>query len=110
MDNFCLCGALVLHLHRTERLEKEATNLFNLLLEIIDENEPANFRGVCIEDIVAVEDIVQADHFLCIEIVEGSMIVELARRIWGKYSNTVRLLQYFSQLCYACIKNALFKA
>ena len=46
------------------------------------------------EDIAAVDDIVRAEKFLYgIDIVDGSMIGELARRSVGKHPITVRLLR-----------------
>ena len=65
-DKLCFFGALALHLHKNERLEKETSKLFNLFLERTDEIDPANFRGACMEDIEAVEDFVHTDIFLTI--------------------------------------------
>ena len=63
------------------------------------------------EDMAAVEDIVQADIFLYdIAIVEGSMIGELARRIVGEHSNTLRLLRYNGHICCVSNINVLFEA
>ena len=62
------------------------------------------------QDIAAVENIVPADVFLYdIDIVQGSMIGELARRSVGKDSNTVRLLRCNSHIFHDSIVNALFK-
>ena len=62
------------------------------------------------EDIAAVEDIVQAGVFFCdINFADGSMIGEYARSV-GKYSNTVLLLPYISHFCYVSNINSLFKA
>ena len=59
--------------------------------------DPASFRGVCMEDIAAVEDFVQADIFLYdIDNVDGSMLGELVRRTVGEHSEIVRLLRYNS--------------
>ena len=72
---------------------------------------PANFRGVCMEDIAAVEDSVQADIFLYdFDILDGSMIGEFARKSVRKHSNTVRLISYISHICSVSNINALFKA
>ena len=49
-----------------------------------------NFRRVCMEDIAAVVDIVQADIFLYDnDIVDGFMIGEIARRSDGMQSKTM---------------------
>ena len=109
-DNLCLLRTLALHLHRNERLEEETSKLFNLVFEKTGGTHPANFPGVCMENIAAVEDIVQADIFLYyIGIVDGSMIGKLARSV-GKHSNTVRLFRCNIHLCYVSNINALLKA
>ena len=106
----CLFRALVLHLHGIERLEEETSNLFNLFFETTGGTDPGNFRGVCMEDITAVEHIVCADIFLYdIDIIYRSMIGEIARRSAGKHSNTVRQLRYNSHICYVFIINGLFE-
>ena len=109
-DNLCLFRALALHLHGNERLEEETSKLFNRFLEKTGGTDPANFRGVCKEDIAPVEDIVQAEFFLYdFDIVDGSMIGELGRSV-GKHSNTVQLLRYNGHICHVSDVNALFKA
>ena len=66
----------------------------------MDGTDPANFRGVCMEDIAIVEDIVQSEFLLYgVDIVDGSMIGEVVRRSVGKHSYTVRLLRYNSHEC-----------
>ena len=62
------------------------------------------------EDIAAVEDIILADIFLYdVEVLDGTMLGELAKRTVGKHSYTVRLLVYITHICYFCNINALFK-
>ena len=73
--------------------------------------DPANFWDVCMENMAAVDDIVQADLFLYdIDIIDVPMIGELARRSVGKYSDIVRLLRYKSHVCHMSDFNAPFKA
>ena len=63
------------------------------------------------DDIPTVKDIVQGGILLYdVNIVDGSMIGELARRSVGKHSNTVRLLPYISHICYVSNINGVFKA
>ena len=63
------------------------------------------------EDIAAVEGFVQADFFLYnIDIVDGSVIGELAGRSVGKHANTVQQLQYKSHIFSISNINALLKA
>ena len=93
------------------RDELATSNLFNLFLEKTGGTDPANFRGSHLQDIAIVEDIVQADIFLyVIDIVNGSMIGELAMRSIGKHSNTVRLFRDNSHICHVSDINSLFKA
>ena len=54
-DNLWLFRALALHFHGNGRIERKTSNLFNLFLKRTDESDPANFRGVCMEDIAAVD-------------------------------------------------------
>ena len=58
-DNLCLFQVVALHLLGNEGFEEESSNLFILLLQKFGGTDPANFRGVCMESIEAVEDIVQ---------------------------------------------------
>ena len=109
-DNLCLFTALALHLHAIEGLEEETSKMFNLFLEKFGGTEPANFRGARKEDIAAVEKNVPVDIFLLdIDILNGSMISELARKSPGKHFNTVQLLSYNSGFCFVFNTNALFK-
>ena len=110
-DNLCLFRALALHLHGNEKLEEETCNLFMCNLERKGGIEPATFQGVCVDDILLVEDLIQVTIFLYyIDIVDGSIVGELALRSVQKYCNTVRLLRYNNQTCYVSNINALFKA
>ena len=110
-DNLCLFRALALHLHGNEKLEEETCKLFNLFLEKIGGTVSASFRGVCMEDFSAVEDVVQADIILYdIDVVDEPMIGEPAKGSLGKYSNTVRLLPYSSHICDVSSVQALLKA
>ena len=103
-----LFRTLALHLHRNERLDSETSKMFILFLKKTGETDRVNFRSVCMEDIAIVEDIAQADIFLYdIDIVDGSTIVQLARRSVGKHSNTKRLLRYNSHISHVYIFNSL---
>ena len=110
-DNLCLFRALCLHLHGNERLEEETNKLFNLYLQKKDGIEPAAFQGVCMDDIPTVEEITGINNFLYdVDIVEGSLVGELARRSVQKHPDTVRLLRYNSHICYVANIHALFNA
>ena len=80
-DNRCLFRALALHLHETDRLEEETSNLFNLFLVNSTNPDPSKFQGVCTEDIPSVEDIVGINFFIHdIDLIDGVMVGEIARR------------------------------
>ena len=98
-DNLCLFRALALHLHGKERLGEETSKMFSVFIEKTSGTDPANFRSVCLEDIAAVEDFVQAEISLYdLDIAVESMIVELARSSAGKQSTTLQPLHYISHV------------
>ena len=110
-DNFCLFRAVALHLFGNEKLEEETSNLFNLFLINSTNLEPSKFRGVCMHDIPSVEDIVGINIFIYdIDLIDGAMVGELARRSIKKYEKNVQLIRYNSHICYVDKINALFKA
>ena len=99
-DNMCLFRALALHLHGNQRLEEETSNLFNLFLDKMDGQDPNRFQEVHTNDIPTVKGLLTLNIVLYdIDIVDGSIIRELARRSVQKYENTVRLLRYNNHLC-----------
>ena len=110
-DNLCLFRALALHLHGNERLEEETSKLFNLFLVNSTDPDPSKFQGVCMDDIPSVEDIVSIKIFIYdIDLIDGAMVGELARRSIKKYEKSVQLIRYNSHICYVDNIIALFKA
>ena len=110
-DNLCLFRALALHLQRNARLEEETSKLFNLFLVNSTNPDPSKFQGVCMDDIPSVEDIVSINIFTYdIDLIDGAMVGELARRSIKKCEKNVKLIRYNSQICYVDNINALFKA
>ena len=108
-DNLCLFRAIVLHLHGNQRLEEETSKLFNFFVIKIDGRSPNQFHGVHMNDIPTVEDLPTLNILLYdIDIVDGNIIEELARRSVQKYNNTVRLLRYNNRICFVSIINAVF--
>ena len=93
-DNLCLFRALALHLHGTQRLEEETSNLFNLFINKMDGLSAHQFQGVHMNYIPIVEDLLTLNILLYdIDIVDGNIVGEIARRSVQKYENTVRLLR-----------------
>ena len=110
-DKLCLFRALALHLHGTQRLEKETSKMFNLFINKMDGLSPNHFQGVKMNDIPNVEDLLTLNIVLYdIDIVDGKFIGEPARRSLQKYNNTVRLLRYNIHTCYVTDNNAVFQA
>ena len=103
-DNLCLFRALALHLHGNERLEGETSKLFNLFLVNSTNPDPSKFQGVCMDDIPSVEDIVGINIFIYdIDLIDGAMVGQLARRSIKKYEKYVQMIRYNSHICYQCI-------
>ena len=100
-DNLCLFRVLALHLHGTQRMEAETSNLFNLLIKKMDGLSPNRLQGVQMNDIPIVEDLITLNIVLYdIHIVDGNIMRELAWRGAQKYENTVRQLSYNNQIFY----------
>ena len=92
-DNLCLFRALALHLHGTQRLEGETSELFNLFINEKDELSPNLLQGVHMNDIPIVEDLLTLNILLYdIDIVDVNIVGELARRSVQKCENSLRLL------------------
>ena len=69
------------------------------------------FQGVHKNDIPIVEDLLTLNILLyVIDIVDGNIIGELARRRVEKCENTVRLLRYINHICYVNDYNAVFQS
>ena len=110
-NNLCLFRALSLHFHGIERLEEETSKLFNLFLVNSTYPDPSNFQRVCMDDISSVEDIVGVNIFMYdIDLIDGAMVGELARRSIKKYEKNVQLIRYSSHIYYVDSIHALFKA
>ena len=109
-DNLCLFKALTLHLHGNETLDEETSKLFNLFLVNGTNPDPSKFQGVCKDDISSVEYIVGIIIFIYnIDLIEGAIVVELARQSIKKNEKNVQLIRYNSHICYVDNINALFK-
>ena len=110
-DNLCLFRALALHKHGNQRLEEETSQIFNSFINKMDGLSPNQFKGVHMNDIPTVEDLLALNILLYdIDIVDGNIIGELARRSVQKYDNTLRLLRYNNHTCYVSNINAVFQS
>ena len=107
----CFFRALALPLHGTQRLEGETSNLFSLFINKVDGLSADQFQRVHMNDIHIVEDLLTLNILLYdIDIVDGSIVGELARRSVQKYENTVQLLRYNNHICYVNNINAVFQS
>ena len=107
----CLFRALAPHLHGTQRLEEETSELINLFINKMDGLSADQFEGVHMNDIPIVEDLLTFNILLYdIGIVDGNIVGELVRRSVQKYENTVRLLRYNNHICYVDNINAVFQS
>ena len=110
-DNLCLFRALALHLHSIQRLEEKTSKLLNLIINKMDGLSPNQFQGVHLNDIPIVENLLTLNILLYyINIVDGKIVGELARRSVQKYENTARLLRYNNHICYVNNNNAVFQS
>ena len=110
-DNLCLFRALALHMHGNQQLEEETSKLFNLFINKMDGLSADQFQGVHMNDIPIVEDLLTLNILLYdIDIVDGSIVGELARRSVQKYQNIVRLLKYNNHKWYVNNINAVFQS
>ena len=110
-DNLCLFRALALHIHGNQRLEQETSKLFNLFINKMDGLNPNQFQGVHMNNIPTVEDVLTLNIVLYdIDIVDGNIIGELARRSVQRYEKTVGLLRYNNHICYVNNINAVFQS
>ena len=100
-DSLCLFRALAIHLHRNQRLEEETSEVFNSFINKVVGLSPNQFNGVNMNDIPIFRDLVTLNILLHdIDIVDGNIIGELARRSVQKYENSVRLLIYNIHITY----------
>ena len=77
----------------------------------MDGLSPNQFKVVHMNTIPIVEDLLTLNILLYdIDIVDGDIIGELARRGVQKYDNTVRLLRYNKHICYVSNINASFQS
>ena len=110
-DKLCLFRALALHLHGTQRLEEETSKIFNLFSTKLDGMSSDHFRGVHMNNIPSVEDLLTLNIVLYdINIVDVNTIGQLARGTLQKYNNTVRLLRYNNHICSVSNINEAFQA
>ena len=110
-DKLCVFRALALHWHGTHRLEEETSKLFTLFIIKMNGLSPNQFQGVHMNDIPTVEDLLTLNILLYdMDIVDGNIVGQLARRSVQKYESTVQLLRYNNHICYLNNINAVLQS
>ena len=110
-DNLCLFRVLVLHMHGNQRLEEETSKLIKLFINKMDRLSPNQFQGVRMNDIPTVEGLLIRNILLYdIDIVDGNIVGELARRRVQKYENTMWLPRQNNHMCYVDNLNSVFQS
>ena len=72
--------------------------------------DPKNFRGVSVEDLPVVEEIIGRNIFIYdFDIQEGEYVGELARRSIGRFDETVKLLRFNNHIIHANDIDSFFK-
>ena len=92
--HLCLFRALAMYMNGHNDLDSHTSRYFT---EFISKSsyDPKNFRGVSVEDLPVVEEIVQRNIFIYdFDIQEGEYVGELARRSIGRFDKTVKLLRF----------------
>ena len=93
-DYLCLFRALTKHMIGHIVVDSDTSRYFK---EFISKSgyEPKNVRGVSVEDLHVVEEIVQRKIFIYdFDIQEGEYVGELARRSIERFGKTVKLLRF----------------
>ena len=106
-DKLCLFRPLTFHLHGNQRLEEEISESFSSFINRLDGLSPDQFKGVHINDLPIVEDLLILNTLLYdIDIVDGNIVGELARRVVQKNETILHLLIY-EKKCYVNNTNAV---
>ena len=91
--------------------EEKTSEFFNFFINKMVGLSHNQFQGVHMNDIPTVEDQLTLNILLYgIDIVDGNIVGELARRSVETYENTVRLLRYINHICYVNNINAVFQS
>ena len=104
-------GAPALHLHGTYKLEEETSEIFTLYLTNCEEWDPSKFQGGHKNDIPKVEDVLQLYIFLNdISIFDKDLIAKFSCTKIPIYDESVKVLPYTDQTCYASNIKAFFNS
>ena len=105
----CLFRALTLYMNGHKDLDSHTSRFFT---DFISKSGygPKHFRGVSVEDLPVVEEIVQRNIFIYnFDIQEGEYVGELARRSIGRFDKTVKLLRLNNHIIHTKDIDSFFK-
>ena len=108
-DHLCLLRALAMYMNGHKDLDSHTSRY---LTDFISKSgyDPKNFRGVSVEDLPVVEEIVQRNIFIYdFDIQEGEYVGELARRSIGRFDKTVKLLRFNNHIIHTNDIDSFFK-
>ena len=108
-DHLCLFCALAMNMNGHNDLDSHTSRYFT---DFISKSgyDPKSFRGVSVEDLPAVEEIVQRNIFIYdFDIQDGEHVGELARRSIGRFDKTVKLLRFNNHIIDANDIDSFFK-
>ena len=108
-DHLCLFCALAMYMNGHNDLDSHTSRYFT---DFISKSgyDPKSFRGVSIEDLPVVEEIVQGNIFIYdFDIQEGEYVGELARRSIGRFDKTVKLLRFNNHIIHTVDIDSFFK-
>ena len=96
------------HLHGSQKPEEKTARKFKLFKNRVDGFGLNQFRGVHMNEIPVVKDLLTTNILLYdFDVVVGNNIRELARQNVHKNENTVRLLRHINHICYVSNVNAI---
>ena len=103
----CACSPFA----RKSTTGKKILQLFDIFINKMDRLSTDHIQGVHMNDNPTVEGLLTLNILMYdIDIVDGNIVGELARRSVQKYENTARLLRYNNHMCYVNNFNAVFQA
>ena len=104
-----LCLFRAIAVHGSSEMETNAANLFSAFLHESG-HDAINFRGVSIDQLVFFENAIKHNIFIYdIDIEEGEIVGELARRTVEMYKKNINLLRHNDHICYLDDNNTFFK-
>ena len=108
-DHLCLFRALTMYMNGHNDLDSHTSRYFT---EFVSKSgyDPKSFRGVSVEDLPVVEEIVQRNIFIYdFDIQEGEYVGELARRSIGRFDKTGKLLRFNNHIIHTNDIDSFFK-